>query len=190
MRRLAAESKNIIWDEWFMHFDNLFWTVTTILATATGGLLLYLLQSACTESRTNSYLALFGFLLTILSVHFAASFRHHRQIIHRKLPKGYRNIMTERCPIFTQWLGFILIFTILGIFFLSILYEYSKSVLASSLILWIGFIGVLFNMFLWCATKDEGTIDHPYRKIECIFSFFVGIILALLISIISAINFA
>ena len=52
---------------WIRHFDILLWTVTTILATAIGGLYLFCLNEFKFEP------SLFGFFLTIIAVHFASS---------------------------------------------------------------------------------------------------------------------
>ena len=55
--------------DWIRHYDNLLWIVTTIFATAIGGLLVYV------HSNFDVILAIFGMLITPVAVYFAASFR-------------------------------------------------------------------------------------------------------------------
>ena len=90
---------------WIRHFDTLLWTATTILAAAIGGLYLFCLKE-------NKYeLALFGFLLTIIAVHFASSLRHHRQKVFEKYKDNtFFDAMKSREKCFYQCGHFLFIY--------------------------------------------------------------------------------
>ncbi|MEK6279712.1 MAG: hypothetical protein AABN95_05095 [Acidobacteriota bacterium] len=64
------------------HFDQVQWTSIAILTAGVGGLLAY-----C-YSTFNSWLALGGLWLTLLTVYYVASFRSTRRQIHESMPDG------------------------------------------------------------------------------------------------------
>lgn len=93
-------------EEWGRHFDTLLWTVTSILAAAIGGLLVY------TTEKFDIWLALAGFSLTIITVYFSASFREVRHKIGEYYTDGIKEILRSRT--LDQWLAYRLIFVILA----------------------------------------------------------------------------
>ncbi len=104
-----------------LHYDNLFWTVSTIFSVIISGLLLH------QKSNFDISLSLFGLLLTIIAVYFAASFRELRS---KALKEVRRNDKTKDIlkhlknrGFGGQWKAYILIFLVLELFWVRLLIE-------------------------------------------------------------------
>lgn len=132
--------------EWGRHFDILLWTVTTIMATAIGGLLV------CTINKFDIGLAIAGFFLTIIAVYFAASFREVRHKIGEYYSVELKEVLCSRK--LSQWWAYRLIFAILAILYTKLLIENSNN--PWLILLWfiMGSIGIVGIMLL----KYEGKI--------------------------------
>src|SRR3989344_332011 len=102
------------------HHAILFWMVTTIFTTALGGLLLVLLRTDCLDSCAISLnfilpLSIFGLILTLLLIKFAASFRFLRQN-EQAVARIYGEVILHEEHI-GQWWPFLFIQWMLSSFF-------------------------------------------------------------------------
>jgi len=132
-------SKDI--EAWGRHYDTLLWTVTTIMATAIGALLVYV------SSNFDPCLAIFGFILTILAVYFAASFRELRHKVEehydKECPEIAEVLRTRRFP---QWWAYLLIFIMLGVLWIKLLIKKYPDLLCIWIV--IGVIGIALMTYL------------------------------------------
>ncbi|MEJ2745660.1 MAG: hypothetical protein P8123_08275 [bacterium] len=93
-----------VWQEWSRHYDVIQWTVTTIIMTVVGGLLVYQWDS----SHYSLELAVLGLGLTWLNMYYAASLRGMRHKLHEAIKdQGIRTHLMARNPL-PQWIVFTL----------------------------------------------------------------------------------
>jgi hypothetical protein len=128
---MAMDNKEI--GDWIRHYDSLLWTVTAIMVTAIGGLLVYLYD----PNHFNILLAIFGFFLNCISVIFAVSFRERRHRFQQLNPEIHEIISGKGNKII-QWPWYFSVFIILGFFWIQLISEK---------------IGNLFLLILWLITS-------------------------------------
>jgi len=135
-------------EDWGRHIDILLWTVTAIMATAIGGLLV------CMTNEFDMWLALAGFIFTIIAVYFAASFREVRHKIGEYYPDGIKEILHSRK--LSQWWAYRLIFAILAILYIKLLIENCNDLWLICLWFIIGSIGTIRIMLLEYEEERNG----------------------------------
>lgn len=124
-------------EDWGRHFDILFWTVTTIMATAIGGLLV-----VCSNNNKlfDPGLAILGFSLTIIAVYFAESFRrlrHNAETYYARIKSILDNQKLY------QWGAYRLVFVIFIILYAKLLFEHCNCFFLKFLCAIAGIIGVV-----------------------------------------------
>jgi ABC-type multidrug transport system permease subunit len=105
---MENEKLNSEYHNWSRHYDTMLWTVTSIIAGATGGLLVY----AYSNEKLHWIVFVVGITFTVLAVFFAASFRAARNFVHSKMDKSDTEIV-RGTPfwLFKQWPVFVLFWT-------------------------------------------------------------------------------
>lgn len=102
-------------ETWGRHFDTLVWTVTTIMGAGIGGLLVY------SKDNFDTFLALVGFILTVIAVYFASSFRDLKHRCEKYYSKEIKEVLSNWK--LSQWGVYILIFILLGLLWIKLLIE-------------------------------------------------------------------
>jgi hypothetical protein len=100
---MANESELDRLSELSRHYDTLLWAVTSLWAAAIGGLLTYCWQNF------DWRLGVFGIVLTVFAMYFAASFRVLRRRVHGRMTAEVRELHEAGFPI-RQWDLFALVF--------------------------------------------------------------------------------
>lgn len=85
------------------HYDSMLWIVSSIWATAIGGLLVY-----CNE-HADVWLDIVGLILTPIAMFFAYDFRRLRRRIHKNMDKSVERLYVSGAP-FTQWDALAIVF--------------------------------------------------------------------------------
>jgi Na+/H+ antiporter NhaD/arsenite permease-like protein len=89
--------------EWSRHYDSLLWNVTTLFAGAVGGLLAFQYTSF------NLPVSIFGLMVSIVPVYFAASFRESRDLVNAQLSEEARNALFAPRKL-RQWEAYVVLF--------------------------------------------------------------------------------
>jgi len=132
-------------EAWGRHYDMLLWTVTTIMAAAIGGLLVY------NVGHFSIWLAVSGFILTIIAVYFAASFRELRHKVEEYyINEEIKEALSNRK--FYQWPAYLLIFIILEALWIKLLIENRQDLLWVWIV--IGSAGI--GLIIYWGYKSQG----------------------------------
>ncbi len=135
-----------------MHYDNLLWKITSIFVIAIGGLLVYVFKS----DNPEQLIIIFGFLLTVLILYLASSFRLYRH--NTRKTEIYKNlIMHDKSLI--QWELYISIFLIMELLWLFLLKE------KISFLLWVGLLifGILATLCLWFIAGGKKSLKDLFE---------------------------
>lgn len=138
-------------DEWVRHYDNLLWTVTSILFAANGALLAY----SSDKDNFVSDLAIGGLVLTGLTVYFAASMRELRHRVQGHLDGELPSIIQEGRRLY-QWWAFIALFVMLTVGWTRLLLANEPAWWPRSLIFG-GGVAITTLWLGWC-------FDRPAKK--------------------------
>lgn len=165
--------------EWARHYDALFWTVATIMSTAIGGLLLFLISA-----KFDLVLALITINLIILTVYFTASFRELRFIFQDIENDDIKRVIEERE--FLQWWPYLFIFLFLCVIWVKLLWEH----IPEGKIYWliIGIINFIFIISLGIRTNGKNLRERiknirgkkKFNKLQRHFWLFIIIIIIIL----------
>lgn len=137
-------------EAWGRHYDTLLWTVTTIMAVAIGGLLVYVHNKNYNCVRFDVWLAIAGYFLTIVAVYFATSFREARHNVEKHYDEDVKEVLKVRKLL--QWDAYLLIFTILGGLWIKLLIENYSELLW----LWLIIAGFGLGSIIYCWVKGRG----------------------------------
>jgi hypothetical protein len=110
------------YDEWARHFDNLVWTVTSILVAANGALLVHLSN----KDNFHPRLAIGGLLLSVATVYLVASMRELRQRFQSKLDEPTQALLSKGRKLY-QWHVFVGIFLMFIVFWTWLFVEFSPA---------------------------------------------------------------
>lgn len=100
--------------EWSRHYDQIQWTVTTILTGSVSGLVAY--SYTVKVGDLDRFVLYLGFVLTWLTVYYAASFRELRRLLHTKIQdKEEKDFLLDPPHKLKQWPVFLLAFFALAV---------------------------------------------------------------------------
>lgn len=144
----------------FIHHSNLFWQVTLIFTTALGGFLVFLSQ----YQAQNMIMGLFGFLLTAGSIYFAVSFRVLKQVA---LARAINDGLEPSRPHLDQWVAYLFIIWIIGVFYIIILLL-GPHFLTASVIINIStvFLIIIWSISLICIWRRFDKIELLRKAIK------------------------
>lgn len=140
-----------------IHYDSLLWRVTSIFTIAIGGLLTYQFN----PENANELLSVFGFLLTLIAVYLATSFRLYRHgLNHKGIYK--EKIRSESIP---QWPIYILIFLLLEFLWYTVLDSnwQEKSALWVLLLIF----GVTSTICFWYISGGKKELVKCLKAVTC-----------------------
>lgn len=147
-------------NNWKRHYDNLIWTVSSILLAANSLLINALIQTE--ECRFKVLITLLGLLLTTSTVYFAASFRnlvngysekYYKDLrkLKEKDPEDEEDIRKIHSVALKQWLIYMIVFWLIGVFWSCWPIFSSKNYLLPCFITLI-----IITIYFWCIFQRGG----------------------------------
>lgn len=129
-------------EDWARHFDLLLWTVSTLFVTA----LVFLINLSI--GLKDFFVTFIGYLLSIIPIYFATSFRELKFLMINKLDGKIKKIFEEKRK-FPQWFIFNLVFFIISLIWLKLLYSQSRNHEDQYFVIIVGILGFLSQVYLF-----------------------------------------